>query len=237
MFTPVVLPSVLQGRQIPRSEFSECSGNVLRAAFIPHQGTAAPQDLRGNRGPRSSRICSGPAAAVVLPGARLPSSRPTWAYGPPEAGERCSSSAKEAKPKVIASAQRITFHFNSIQIHSTRVYCTPSIMARRGRGTYKTRLLPSGSLITSNLINHPDVEAAREYGGARPRAAPTEPSEVCNVDVFQAGINHCCVGAPSQPLLNAFYKEPYYTGTLYIIFFTAHQLCTWAAPYIPGPIN
>lgn len=181
MFAPVVLPGVLWGRGAPHGELRECSVNVLRAAFIPPLGTpTAPQDLSGNRGPRSSRICSGPAAAVVLAGARLPRSWAAGTLGPPEAGEGCSSSATEAKPKVVASAQRITFHFNSIQILSTRVYCVSSIMARRGRGTYKTQLLPSGSLITSNLINHPDVEAAREFGGAKPCPAPTEPSEVWN---------------------------------------------------------
>lgn len=179
MFAPVLLPSVLWGRGVPHGEFPECSVNVLRAAFIPPLGIpTAPQDLSGNRGPGSSRICSGPGAAVVLEGARLPGSWATRTLGPPEAGEGRSSSAEEAKPKDIASAQRITFHFNSTQILSTRVYCIPSIMARRGRGTYKTRLLPSGSLITSNLINHPDVEAAREFGGAKPRPAPTEPSKV-----------------------------------------------------------
>lgn len=56
------------------------------------------------------------------------------------------------------------------------------------------------------------------------------PSEVCNIDVFQAEINHGFTGALSQTLLNAFDKEPYCTGTLYIIFFTAHQLCAKVAP-------
>lgn len=57
------------------------------------------------------------------------------------------------------------------------------------------------------------------------------------MDIAQAGINYGFVGTPSQTRLNAFYKEPYYTGTLYIIFFTAHRLCVETAPSVPGPIN
>lgn len=95
MFASVVLPSAPQGRRIAHGESRECSVNVLGAAFTPPQGTGTtPQDLSGNRGPRSSRICSGPVAAVVRAGARLPEgSRATWAHGPSEAGEcRASSS-------------------------------------------------------------------------------------------------------------------------------------------------
>lgn len=73
---------------------------------------------------------------------------------------RCSSlSAKQATPKVTASAQRIALHFNSIQVNSVRVYCTLFITATWGSRGCKTPLLPSGSLSASNLINHPDGRA------------------------------------------------------------------------------
>ena len=115
---------------------------------------------------------------------------------------RCSSSsAKQANPKVTASAQRIALHFSSIQMNSVRVYCTPFITATWGSRGCKTPFLPSGSLSTSNLINYPDGKAVWEFRGAGPCAVPTEPPEVCAVDIFQAGINHDFCSALSQTLL------------------------------------
>ena len=77
---------------------------------------------------------------------------------------RCSSSsAKQANPKVTASAQRIALHFSSIQMNSVRVYCTPFITATWGSRGCKTPFLPSGSLSTG--FPHKPPTARQDFPG------------------------------------------------------------------------